>query len=115
MRGIALTILMAVAVTAALAQPKETLTVDLPGDVATMDPHLQWDTESYTVYRNIFDNLVTRDVSGKIIPQVAADWHYTDDTTIAFDLRMDIAFHDGSRLTPEDVVFSVRRIIDPAL
>src|SRR6478609_1547507 len=101
MRGITLTILMAVAATAALAQPKEALTVDLPGDVATMDPHLQWDTESYTVYRNIFDNLVTRDVSGKLIPQVATAWRYIDDTTIVFGLRTDIAFHDGSRLTPD--------------
>ena len=113
MRRIALTFLMAVAVTAALAQPKETLTVDLPGDVATMDPHLQWDTESYTVYRNIFDNLVTRDAAGEIVPQVATAWRYTDDTTIVFDLRTDITFHDGSKLTPEDVAFSVRRIIDP--
>jgi peptide/nickel transport system substrate-binding protein len=114
MRRIALTFLMAVVATAALAQPKEALTIDLPGDVATMDPHLQWDTESYTVYRNIFDNLVTRDVAGKIVPQVATAWRYTDDTTIVFDLRTDIAFQDGSRLTPEDVVFSVRRIINPA-
>ena len=114
MRSIALALLMAVTATAALAQPKDALTVDLPGDVATMDPHLQWDTESYTVYRNIFDNLVTRDVAGKIVPQVATAWRYADDTTIVFDLHTDIAFHDGSRLTPEDVVFSVRRVINPA-
>ena len=96
----------------AIAQ-KDTLVVDLPGDVATMDPHLQWDTESYTVYRNIFDNLVTRDTAGTIIPQVATAWRYTDDKTIVFDLRTDINFQDGSKLTPEDVVFSVRRIINP--
>ena len=105
---------MAFAATPALAQPKDALTVDLPGDVATMDPQLQWDTDSYTVYRNIFDNLVTRDVSGKIVPQVATAWRYTDDTTIVFDLRTDIVFQDGSRLTPDDVVFSVRRITNPA-
>jgi ABC-type transport system substrate-binding protein len=114
MRSIALALLMAVTATAALAQPKDALTVDLPGDVATMDPHLQWNTESYTVYRNIFDNLVTRDVAGKIVPQVATAWRYADDTTIVFDLHTDIAFHDGSRPTPEDVVFSVRRVINPA-
>ena len=115
MHRITLALIMAIAASAALAQPKEALTVDLPGDVATMDPHLQWDTESYTVYRNIFDNLVTRDVAGKIVPQVATAWRYTDDTTIVFDLRTDIPFHDGSRLTPDDVVFSIRRIINPAL
>ena len=114
MRRIALTIpALLLAAGAALAQPKDALVVDLPGDVATMDPHLQWDTESYSVYRNVFDNLVTRDVAGRIVPQVATAWRYSDETTIVFDLRTDISFHDGSKLTPEDVVFSVRRIINP--
>lgn len=99
----------------ALAQAtKDTLIVDLPGDVATMDPHVQWDTESYSVYRNIFDNLVTRDTAGKIVPQVATAWRYTDPTTIVFDLRTDITFSDGSKLTPADVVFSIKRITNPA-
>ena len=71
MRHLVLLFLVAFAASA-WAQPKDALTVDMPGDVATMDPHLQWDTESYTVYRNIFDNLVTRDVGGKIVPQVAS-------------------------------------------
>ncbi len=105
----------AITVAPALAQgPKQSLVVDMPGDVATLDPHLQWDTESYTVYRNIFDNLVTRDATGKIVPQVATGWRYTDPTTIVFDLRTDITFQDGSKLTPEDVVFSVKRITNPA-
>lgn len=103
---------------ACLASPvlaqKTALVVDLPGDVATMDPHLQWDTESYTVYRNIFDNLVTRDATGKIVPQVATAWRYTDPTTVVFDLRSDISFSDGSKLTPADVVFSIKRITNPA-
>ena len=114
MRRLILALLVAFAATPALTQPKDALTVDLPGDVATMDPQLQWDTESYSVYRNIFDNLVTRDVGGKIVPQVATAWHYTDDTTIVFDLRTDIVFQDGSPLTPDDVAFSVRRITNPA-
>ncbi len=107
--------LMAAALAAgpAYAQ-KDSLVVDLPGDVATMDPQVQWDTESYTVYRNIFDNLVTRNTTGEIVPQVATAWRYTNDTTIVFDLRSDIVFHDGSKLTPEDVAFSIRRITDPA-
>ena len=107
-----LTLLLAT-MAAAHAQPKDSLVVDLPGDVATMDPQQQWDTESYSVYRNIFDNLVTRDVTGKIVPQVATAWKYTDDTTIVFDLRTDITFQDGTKLTPDDVAFSVQRITNP--
>jgi peptide/nickel transport system substrate-binding protein len=98
----------------AAAQKKDTLSVDLPGDAATLDPHVQWDTDSYTVYRNIFDNLLTRDAEGKIVPQIAAAWKYVSDTVIDFEIRSGVKFHDGSALTADDVVFSVKRITNPA-
>jgi peptide/nickel transport system substrate-binding protein len=99
----------------AIAQTKDTLTIDLPNDAATLDPHLQWNTDSYTVYRNIFDNLLTRDTSGKIVPQIATAWTYDNDTTITFKIRDDVTFQDGSKLTADDVVFSINRIINPTL
>jgi peptide/nickel transport system substrate-binding protein len=98
----------------AAAQKKDTLSVDLPGDAATLDPHVQWDTDSYTVYRNIFDNLLTRDAEGKIVPQIATSWKYVSDTVIDFEIRQGVKFHDGSALTADDVVFSVKRITNPA-
>ena len=33
---------------------------------------------------------------------------------IDFDIRADVKFHDGTPLTADDVVFSVKRITDPA-
>ena len=36
------------------------LTVDLVNEPSSLDPHMQWNPDSYYVYRNIFDNLVTR-------------------------------------------------------
>ena len=101
---------------AAYAQStKDTLTIDLPNDAATLDPHLQWDTDSYSVYRNIFDNLITRDASGTIVPQIATSWKYLDDKTLEFQIRDDVTFQDGSKLTADDVAYSINRIIDPAL
>ena len=94
--------------------PKDTLTVDLPNDVSTMDPHLQSDTDSATVYRNMFDSLVAPGPTGKVMPSLATAWRLVNETTIAFDLRTDVTFSDGSKLTPEDVAFSVKRITDPA-
>ena len=99
----------------ALAQgAKDTLSVDLPGEPASLDPHVQWDTDSYHVYRNIFDNLVTRNPDGKIVPQLAKAWRYENDTTLDLDIRTDVKFHDGTPLTVDDVAWSVERIIDPA-
>ncbi len=104
---------LGLAATPSLAQTKQSFVVDLPNDAATLDPHLQWDTDSYTIYRNIFDNLVTRDQAGKIVPQIASAWRYLDDLTIEFDIQSGVTFHDGSLLTAEDVAFSIRRIVDP--
>lgn len=99
----------------AQAAGKDKIVVDLVNESATLDPHLQWNPDSYAVYRNIFDNLVTRDNDGKIIPQVATAWKFITDTEIEFTIRGDIAFHDGSKLTPEDVVYSVQRITNKEL
>ena len=93
---------------------RDLFVVDTVGAPASLDPQVQWDPDSYFVYRNIFDNLVARDQSGKIVPQVASGWKYLSDTVVAFTIRDDIKFQDGSKLTPEDVVFSIKRITDPA-
>ncbi|MGN6098680.1 MAG: ABC transporter substrate-binding protein [Bosea sp. (in: a-proteobacteria)] len=110
----------AVLVTAALGlasgaaqAAKEKLVVDLVNEPSSLDPQVQWNPDSYYVYRNIFDNLVTRDDKGEIVPQVATAWRQVSDTDIEFDLRSDITFHDGSKLTADDVVYSVKRITDP--
>lgn len=92
---------------------KDRFVVDLVNEPSSLDPQVQWNPDSYYVYRNIFDNLVTRDDKGAIIPQVATAWKQLSDTEIEFDLRSDITFHDGSKLTADDVVFSVKRITDP--
>jgi peptide/nickel transport system substrate-binding protein len=113
-RGLAVALLglcLTVAPGALLA--KEKLTVDLVNEPSSLDPHVQWNPDSYYVYRNIFDNLITRDDKGNIVPQVATSWKYLSDTEIEFAIRDDVTFHDGKKLTAQDVAFSVQRITDP--
>lgn len=100
--------------TAPALAAKDTIIVDLSNETATCDPHMQWNQNSYGVYRNIFDNLITRDNTGVIIPSVATSWKYLNDTQVEFTIRTDITFHDGTPLTPEDVVYSITRITDKA-
>ena len=99
----------------AQAAGKDKIVIDLVNESATLDPHLQWNPDSYAVYRNIFDNLVTRDDNGKIVPAIATAWNFPSDTEVEFTIRDDVFFHDGSKLTPEDVVYSVQRITDKDL
>ncbi len=93
---------------------RDLFVVDLINNPASLDPQVQWDPDSYFVYRNVFDNLVTRDATGRIVGQVATEWKYESDTQVLFTLRQGIRFEDGSPLTPEDVVFTIKRITDPA-
>ncbi len=93
---------------------KDSVVIDLSNETATCDPHMQWNQNSYGVYRNIFDNMVTRDNQGVIIPAVATSWKVLSDTQTEFTIRKDIKFHDGTPLTPEDVVYSIKRITDAA-
>lgn len=98
--------------TAVLAA-SDKLVVDLVNEPSTLDPHRQWNPDSYYVYRNIYDNLVTRNTAGEIVPQIATAWNMVDDTTVEFTIRTDVKFHDGSPLTADDVVFSIKRITNP--
>src|SRR5215471_7095078 len=111
--AIAAAVLLAASASPSLAN-RDVFVVDLVNNPASLDPQVQWDPDSYFVYRNVFDNLVTRDASGQIVGQVATAWSYQSDTQIVFTLRDDIRFEDGSRLTPEDAVFTIKRITDPA-
>jgi len=103
---------LAILVSPAMARD---LTVDLAGEPSSLDPHLQWNPDSYYVYRNIFDNLLTRDNNGAIVPQIATKWEQTSDTELTLTIREGVKFHDGSALTAEDVAFSVKRITSPDL
>ena len=96
-----------------LLAAKDRLTVDLVNEPSSLDPQVQWNPDSYAVYRNIFDNLITRNDKGEIVPQIATTWKQISDSVIEFQIRGDVTFHDGQKLTPEDVVYSVKRITDP--
>lgn len=100
--------------TGAALAAKDTIVIDLVNEPSSLDPQVQWNPDSYDVYRNIFDNLLTRNAKGEIVPQIATSWRYLSETEIEFTLRTDVTFHDGHKLTPEDVVFSIKRITDPA-
>ncbi|MCR4265236.1 ABC transporter substrate-binding protein [Nitratireductor sp. ZSWI3] len=95
------------------AMAKDLLVIDLVNEPSSLDPHRQWNPDSYYVYRNIFDNLLTRNDAGEIVPQIATEWRNASDTEVVFTIRDDVTFHNGEKLTAQDVAFSINRIIDP--
>ena len=64
--------------------------------------------------RAVFDPLVCFDSkSGEFKPLIASSWNIVDDRTIEFDLRNDVKFHDGRKLTADDVIYTLRGLTAP--
>jgi len=67
---------------------------------------------SVFVSEQIFDGLVRLDNKLNVMPQLAEYWSIADDgTKFVFYLREGVRFHDGSKLTAQDVKFSFERLI----
>jgi peptide/nickel transport system substrate-binding protein len=64
----------------------------------------------------IYSGLVRLGAEGEIIPDLASSWAVSDDgKTYSFTLREHITFHDGTAITPEDIIFTIQKIQDPTL
>lgn len=81
-------------------------------EFGTVDPARGTDyTEAYAML-NLYDPLVFPGPDGEIITKLAYDWEISDDgLTYTFYIRDYVQFHDGSKLTAEDVKFSMDRML----
>lgn len=93
--------------------PERVLAVLAERDVEGLDPHTSgqvWQTQM--VRANVYEGLVSLDEQMRLVPALASSWSTPDDVTWTFRLRHDVRFHDGSALTPGDVVSSLQRARD---
>lgn len=61
------------------------------------------------VAHHVWDTLIYRDPETfQLKPLLATSWRYVDDTTLEFELRAGVKFHDGSPLTADDVVYTIQ-------
>jgi peptide/nickel transport system substrate-binding protein len=98
---------------AAGAASAQTLRWASQGDPQTMDPHSQNESMTNMMNGQVYERLVRRDKQLGIVPGLATSWEQTSPTTWRFKLRQGVKFHDGSALTADDVVFSIKRGQEP--
>lgn len=92
--------------------------------IASLDPAFAKNQSTMWPAHQLFNTLIEIDDSLNIRPSLATYWNISDDKRVyTFYLRSDVVFHDdacfpqgrGRRLVASDVVFSLNRIIDPAI
>jgi peptide/nickel transport system substrate-binding protein len=70
---------------------------------------------AYHAVQLMFRPLARRDSTlSNYAPDLARSWELEDDSTVVLTLRDDVAWHDGVRVTADDVVFTIERQRDPA-
>jgi peptide/nickel transport system substrate-binding protein len=105
--------LSALALSAALAMSSpadaKTITAVMHSDLRVIDPGI---TTAYITRDHgymVYDTLLAEDANFKIQPQMA-DWKVSDDKlTYTFTLRDGLKWHDGTPVTAEDCVASLKR------
>ncbi|MGE3960452.1 MAG: ABC transporter substrate-binding protein [Dehalococcoidia bacterium] len=79
-------------------------------DPITLDPHLAGDATSAEYIVEIFGGLMTLDQDLNVIPDLAQEVEISGDGMVyTFVLNPEAAFHDGRRVTAEDVEYSLKR------
>jgi peptide/nickel transport system substrate-binding protein len=92
-------------------KPPTSLTISF-ASVPVLDPAVGSDEASSAAFVNLYDTLVYPTPDGDVKPNIAATWSATDDgLTWTFKISSAVRFHDGTRLTASDIVFSMNRLI----
>ncbi|GHU60526.1 glutathione ABC transporter substrate-binding protein [Spirochaetia bacterium] len=91
----------------------KTFTVALSEDIRALDPGLAWNYVTNQVTNQITEGLLTLDANNEIVPELARSWRQADDLTYIYEVRDDIVFSDGTKMTMEDVLFSLERFRNP--
>lgn len=78
----------------------------------TRDPHGSQANESdYLIISLLYDTLTVPGAKPNTEPRLAASWKHSEDLkTWRFTLAKGATFHDGTPVTAEDVVFSLKRL-----
>jgi peptide/nickel transport system substrate-binding protein len=92
----------------------DTLTVAFNVNLPSFDPTVGPSSVNPTIqaiYRAVFDQYIGQKPDLTFEPGLLTAWGWNDDRTKVFmDVRAGVSWHDGSPLTPEDVVWSLSRM-----
>ncbi len=93
----------------AVQAQSDLFTIGFQGAAATLDPILRLETTTINWQQHIFDSITKTDSNGRIQPGLAQVWQANGTNKWTFILRRNAVFHDGSKVTAADVIFSLQR------
>ncbi|MEZ5923118.1 MAG: ABC transporter substrate-binding protein [Hyphomicrobiaceae bacterium] len=91
-------------------------TVTFSNDLTTLDPHVGYDWQNWSVIKSIFDGLMDyKPGTTELEPDLAESYAVSEDgKTYTFKLRPGVKFHNGRVMTAADVKWSLEHAVNPA-
>lgn len=104
--------MMTLVAPASAEAPRDTLVWAMSADPASLDPMNTASMNTFTITYALYDCLTIADGNGGYKPYLADDVTMSEDGMVyTIKLTKDVYFHDGSKLTVEDVKYSLDRTI----
>ncbi|SEK19889.1 oligopeptide transport system substrate-binding protein [Carnobacterium iners] len=95
-------------------EENQILNIAADSEMDTMDTTIS--TTNFTAMNNVFDGLLSYDLSGEIVPADAKNMPEIseDGLTYTFNIREDANWSNGTPVTAADYQFAWQRMVDPA-
>ncbi|MBV9076757.1 MAG: hypothetical protein JO048_04655, partial [Methylobacteriaceae bacterium] len=85
----------------------DTVTIGWPSDVPTWDPNQRFTPDAQSIFKLVFDQPLDQNPQLELIPNILTKWELAPDgLSMPVELRDDVVFHNGDRLTAEDFRYS---------
>lgn len=92
----------------AAGESKDSFTVAIATNPQGLDCTNNKMQDDFNVMEALYDTLIyPADENGEYAPRLATSWEWSSDTTMEFELRDDVYFSNGEKMTAEDVAFSI--------
>ena len=93
----------------ALAADVRAVTIAFPIDMPDWDPMVNNTPTTSSITKCVFDSPMDLSPDLKLIPNVVTGYRWLDKAGLAFELNLrdDVVFHNGDRLTSQDVKFTL--------
>jgi peptide/nickel transport system substrate-binding protein len=91
----------------ASAQAKDAVTIGWPSDVPSWDPNQRFTPDAQPIFKLVFDQPLDQNEKLDLIPKLVTKWELAaDGLSMTVDLRDDVVFHNGDRMTAEDFKYT---------
>ncbi len=78
-------------------------TLGWPNDVPTWDPNQRFTPDAQPIFKAVYDQPLDQDPQLKLVPHLIKAWNMAPDAmSMAVELRDDVTFHNGDKLTADD-------------